>query len=639
MSRWVFPLVIALILTGCSGTESETPGESSSTREGAGELGSGRRGGEAESFQATGAEALARAAQSEITVEAMEVELDSIVQHDRLSGSPGEMAAVDYLVRTLRAEGIQVRVDTFLAYISDPVSATVEVPGTDFTPEAITISGSGTVENLQAPVVDLGTLRDLPPILTETGERLVLDARGPSGSEAEEGPPVPDLQGRIALVTGQPRPVPVLQLTLMGAGGVVFVNPEERLNDLTTTSVWGTPSLGNYHRIPTLPVAEIKWSDGHRLRTMLETGPVEVRMSTETRTGWQPLHLAVATIPGASPDAPFVLAGGHLDSWHFGGTDNGGANVAMLELARAFSRHQDQLLRGVVFAWWPGHSNGRYAGSTWYVDQRFDELRRRALAYVNFEGLGQMEAKRFGAAATSSLTGLVRSVIMDEVGESVDPYHPGRNSDQSFNGVGLPLLQINHSRLAEDGGYWWWHTPEDTRDKVDARVLKTDADLYASALAHLLAEPVFPVRLAPTVERLGRLLEEWQEEAGDHLDLTAALRRQDELLNVVRQAEATLPSGYNPEVDLVLVAVLRPLHRILYTNLGPYHPDPAVGVGALPGLNALGMLTGNDPSTDRYRFALATAQRELSRILEAIDAARGQAEGLISSLDGDLGQE
>ena len=114
----------------------------------------------------------------------------------------------------------------------------------------------------------------------------------------------------------------------------------------------------------------MKRSDGDRLRSMMDGGPVQIRMSTETRTGWKPLHLAVATIPGPTPDAPYVLAGGHLDAWYHGGTDNAGANVAMLELARAFSRHQDQLLRGLVVAWWPGHSNGRYAGSTWFVDKR-----------------------------------------------------------------------------------------------------------------------------------------------------------------------------------------------------------------------------------------------------------------------------
>ncbi|MGW8266393.1 MAG: M28 family peptidase [Longimicrobiales bacterium] len=578
-----------------------------------------------------GAATLIQAAQEEITVAAMDVELDSLVQYDRLSGSPGENAAIDYLVRTLEAEGIQVDVYTFPAYVSDPVSASVEVPGTGFAPEAITVSGSGTIRNLQGTLVDLGTLDDLPPFRTETGERLILDAEGPAGSAAHAA--YPDLAGRIALVTGAPRPDPVIQLTLMGAAGAVFVNPEELLNDLTTTSVWGGPSLRDYHRIPTLPVAEVRRSDGERLRAMMAQGPVQVRMSTETRTGWKSLRLAVAYVPGPTPDAPYVLAGGHLDAWHFGGTDNAGANVAMLEVARAFSRHQELLRRGLVVAWWPGHSNGRYAGSTWFVDQKFDELRRRALAYVNFEGLGQIEAKRFGAAATASLSELARSVVEKEVGDTIRPRPPGRNSDQSFNGVGLPLLQLDHSRLAEDGGYWWWHTPDDTRDKVDARVLKVDTDLYAHALARLLAEPVLPVSLTAAVERLGSLLRDRQETAGSHLDLSEAIQRQSTLLQTVERVEASLPPDGGPEVDLALVAVLRPLHRVLYTLLGPYHPDPAVSEGALPGLNAVEMLASNDPSTDRYQFARTTLFREVPRILEAIDDAQATSERLLEELD------
>jgi len=577
-----------------------------------------------------GVEELVQAVQAEIQVGAMNEELDSIVQYDRLSGSPGEFAAVDYLRRTLEAEGIEVRVDTFMAWISDPVSASVEVPAAGFAPRAITVSGSGTVKNLEAQLLDVGTLGDLPPLLMEGGERLILETDGPAGSV--DYPAYPDLRGKIALVTGAPRPEPVTQLSLMGAAGAVFVNPEELLNDLTTTSVWGAPSLMDYHRIPTLPVAEVKRSDGDRLRALLARGRVQLRMSAETKTGWKELRMVVATIPGPTPDAPYVLAGGHLDSWYFGGTDNAGANVAMLENTRAIFRHRSELRRGLVVAWWSGHSNGRYAGSTWFADHHFDELRRNALAYVNYEGLGQMEAKRFGAATTASLSALAQDVVLEETGDSIRPRPPGRSSDESFNGVGLPLLEISHSRLAEDGGYWWWHTPDDTRDKVDAEVLKVDADIYAAVLVRLLAEPVYPVSLTAVVERLGTLLAERQETAGEYLDLSEALARQARLLETVAEVEtalATRPGGGGPEGDLAVVAVLRPLHRVLYTLLGPYHPDPAISEGALPGLNAADMLAVNDPSTDRYRFARTTLLRELASILEALDDAQARAEAVL----------
>ncbi len=206
--------------------------------------------------------------------------------------------------------------------------------------------------------MDVGTLEDLPTLLMEGGERIILEADGPAGSVDHAA--YPDLKGKIALVTGAPRPEPAIQLSLMGTGS------------------------------------------------------------------------------GPSPDAPYVLAGGHLDSWYHGGTDNAGANVAMLENTRALFRHRAELRRGLVVAWWSGHSNGRYAGSTWFVDEKFDELRRRALAYVNCEGLGQIDARRSGAATTASSAALARDVVREETGDSIRPRPPGRSSDESFNGVGLP---------------------------------------------------------------------------------------------------------------------------------------------------------------------------------------------------------
>jgi hypothetical protein len=37
-------------------------------------------------------------------------------------------------------------------------------------------------------------------------------------------------------------------------------------------------------------------------------------------------------------------------------TDNGAANVIMIEMARIFQKHQKELERGVKLAWWSGHS-------------------------------------------------------------------------------------------------------------------------------------------------------------------------------------------------------------------------------------------------------------------------------------------
>ena len=115
--------------------------------------------------------------------------------------------------------------------------------------------------------------------------------------------------------------------------------------------------------------------------------------------------------------------------------------------------------------------------------------------------------------------------------------------------------------------------------------------------------------------------------------VTLVLERQAALAEAVGRVEARVGSASgagarDPETELALVAILRPLHRVLYTLLGPYHPDPAVSQGSLPGLNAMEMLVESDPSSDRYRFALTTLRRERARILEALDTALERSERL-----------
>jgi Iap family predicted aminopeptidase len=571
---------------------------------------------------------LATAVRNGITPAGLREHAEAIVRYERPSGSPGENAAIDHIVTSLREAGVPVEVHTFQAYTSDPVAAAVEVPSTGFAPEAITVAFSGAANRLEAPLVDVGTLSDLPELEVGTGERLALPDEG-NGVRAD--PRLAAVRGAIALVEGQPRNVSATVLARLGAVGVIFVNPEERLNDLIVTTTWGNPSLRNAHRLPDLPVVQVKKSAGDQLRELLAREPIRVRISAQVETGWRPLRLVVARIPGPDPEAPFALLGGHIDAWYHGATDEGASNAAMVELAKGFHRHRDHLRRGLVVAWWPGHSNGRYAGSTWYADQFFDELRRRGVAYLNVDGIGQMGAKRFGANTTASLEQVAIDAVRNRVGVKIQPRRPGRNSDQSFNGIGLPLLQLNHSRLPEDGGYWWWHTPEDTFDKIDFEVLKTDTDLYVDALARLLAAPRFPVDLVAEVRGLGEELAARQQVAGDRLALAEVWHRHERLLDLVSALHASGGVPTTPDADLALLRILRPLHRVLYTPLDPYHPDPGVESGLLQGFSAVEILGREQPGSSRYRFAETSLLRERNRLLEALDEAIREAAALYSA--------
>ena len=319
-----------------------------------------------------------------------------------------------------------------------------------------------------------------------------------------------------------------------------------------------------------------------------------------------------------------MLLGGHIDAWYKGGNDEGASNAAMLELARGFYRERANLRRGLVVAWWPGHSNGRYAGSTWFADQRFVELRDRAIAYLNVDGIGQKDANAFSAAASASLAGLATDVVRARANAPVRVRRPGRDSDESLNGIGMPLLQLNHERPASLGGYWWWHTPDDTFDKIDFNILKGDAELYGDAIASLVTAPRPPIDMVAEVAALGTMLRDRQAAAGSAIDLRDALARQGRLLTLVTDLQHG-PVLARRGGDLAIVRILRPVHRVVYTLGGAYHPDPAVDFGQLPGLAEL-HTASTGPGGDAARFASIALVRERNRLVDALDQSIAEAE-------------
>lgn len=577
--------------------------------------------------------------------------LDSIVQYDRRSGTEGEQRALEFVLRELRSEGIPTRVDTFRAYVSDPVSASVRAPAADpqISPEALTVSFSGTAEGVTAPVVDVGAPDDLPGLALATGERLLLECeleaelerptgtpggvaagRGDRGRACEEAP---DLRGRVALIEALPIPETAWKLERLGAAGAIFVNPEDRLNALIVSTLWAGPSLRNQHRVPSLPLAEVRKSDGERLRSLLEEDPeLRVRLDAEVNTRWKQLRLVQAAIPAENPVGSFAVLGGHIDSWWRGATDEAASNAAMLELARAFWDQRERLRRGLVVAWWPGHSNARYAGSRWYADHHFQQLRQRAVAYLNVDGIGQRDAATFDAATTVSLADVARNAVQEVSGQTVEPARPVRNSDQSFNGIGLPLLQIYHRRPDSLGGYWWWHSRQDTRDKIDASVLDTDAGAYAGALADLLVSPRLPVDPVDQVDHLGQVLHDRQAAAPRRFDLSAEIKLQSRLLEAVEAVEEALPSEPDERVNLERLRVLRPVHRVLYTLNGSFHPDPSVDLGRLPGLRPVEELAESDRGSHRYEVTRRTLVRERNRLHEALETSLERADRLRARL-------
>jgi hypothetical protein len=522
-----------------------------------------------------------------------------IVQHVRPSGSPGEFAAIDYIVGELRAEGVPVEVYEFSVYVSDPVRASFRVESEtplDFPALTEAFSASTSATGVTAEIVDLG--------------------RGTAAEYSRV-----EARGKLVLVDGLADPEGVQAAQNAGAVGAVFAATADRVNEMTVGPIWGTPSPGDVRLLPRIPSVAVSREAGAAIRTRLRSGPVRGRITTEVSSGFKTLRLPVATVTAPRDPDGFVLLGGHIDGWHHGANDEGASNAAMIEMARMAYRHRDELARGLKVAWWPGHSNGRYAGSTWYADRFWVQLRDHAFAYLNIDGVGQKEASRFTAVATAELEPLARGIVKDQAGVDPEVSRPGRNSDQSFYGIGLPLLQFNHERTEDIGGYWWWHTPEDTFDKIDFEILAGDTKLYVEALHRLLTEPALPFDLSAAAAELEKIL---VERAGSGLELSPAIERTRRLEALLERIEASLP-GARIDSGLArrMVRTLRPVLRVMYQERGPYHQDLALEHPLLPGL-------AFDPNASE--FARAHLVRETNRLLDHLDQALAEAEALAREL-------
>lgn len=542
----------------------------------------------------------------------------------RLSGSPEELRALRQAESQLAGWGYQTRLLAHDGYISLPGPARLAVAGLGEL-ECITHSfATGTPPGgLHAELIDVG-----------------------AGTEADwAGRKV---RGRIALVDGLATPDMARRANLAGSAAQIYIN-DEHIHEMILSPVWGSPTPDQLGLYPHTPAVSVRQSDGARIREALASGTYTATITTSVETGWRTLPLLEANLPGtAEPDA-FVLFAGHIDSWHYGAMDNGSANATMLHLARLLAERHALLRRGLRICFWSGHSHGRYAGSAWYVDHHWDELRRRCAAYVNIDSVGGQGATLLAEGYCMAETfELGREVIRRYGGQEFTGARVGRAGDESLVGVGVPALLMTVSEQpatqgatgaasvigGRSGGLgWWWHTPEDTLDKLDPALLARDARLYAATLFRLCAEPILPFNYAAAAAELEALVAEYQQLLGDRFSLAAAgeragaLSRDAALLqDALERLRARLAGGDAAPTNLAainaaIMALGRAIIPLNYTAAGPFGHDPALAVPPLPLLDAARDLANTPSDSDAAKFAAVALQRGLNQVAFGLDAA------------------
>jgi len=558
--------------------------------------------------------------------------LDRFVTLVRESGTADEATAARYITDRLAALGIPVTVHMPELYISNPVKAELSV----------TTGGATRTLHARPPAMARSTGDD-----AVSGEIVYVPSKYAGGTaslfdlpDAARGGGADDpVRGRIVLTEGFSMPAAVGAFERRGAVGEIFIHPGKNVHEGICTSIWGAPTADTLGRKPAVPVCCISHPDGDALVADLARGPVRAAMKTWLREGWMRCPLPVVEIRGRQDPDEFLLVHGHYDSWYEGIGDNATGDAALLELARVLWGVRDRLKRSVRIAWWPGHSTGRYAGSTWYADTFAAEIDEHCIAQLDIDSPGCEGATAYEEVMwMAEADALCRTAIHDALGLPSQRVRPLRAGDYSFNQIGPTGLYMLLSNIPIEerkrrgyyavggcGGNIAWHTPDDLMPVADLDILRRDLAVYLTTIVRILNAPLHPFDYAAAVDEIRAAAGRYHEAAAGVVDFAPLLADLEALAAACRtwqaSAEARAVTADDAErrrLNGVLRRVARLLVPLNYARGERFDHDPALKFGPVPRLEATTSLA-TAPAELRPFIAVGLV-RELNKVRATLRA-------------------
>lgn len=557
----------------------------------------------------------------------------------RESASEDERIAADYIVEQLKKYGVPHEVYEPDLFLSVPVKSRLVVNGQEIRAKSPAMSANTGPGGLTGELVYIPSLVsprsvDLFDITPEINI---------------------DVAGKIVVLDGFGGPAPVRMFEDLGAIGQIYINPGVDIHWGICTTIWGAPDLDNYQKQPSTPVISINRPDGQALIEQLQNaGTLEVTVYTDLKEGWFPCPVIVAHIEGTQEPERFVLAHGHYDSWDVGIGDNAVGDATLLELARVFHANRDQLARSLWVAWWPGHSTGRYAGSTWFADKFGLDLMRNCIAQVDIDSPGCRWATEFIEISWMKETeDFCVQTIKEVTGKDAEGERPHQAGDYSFNNIGLSgffmLLSEMPIELRKEKDYYpvggcgmniAWHTENDLLEIADKDILMRDLRVYVATLQRVINNALHPFNFQALATEFRETLDTYSSAAGDAVDFAPAY-------NALGELDAALAALYGKTGSLLdasvndpavrafngaILEMARELIPINYTRNGLFRTEPAVKIPPLPDIEPAMKLAS---ASGHIRHVIIThVTRGVNHVAWAIENAAQSARKAVAEIEG-----
>lgn len=412
------------------------------------------------------------------------------------------------------------------------------------------------------------------------------------------------VEGKFVISEGFAMPARVKYFADRGALGAIFINPGKNIHDGICTPIWGSPDLDNYRNEPTIPVTAVNKTDGEILKKLCQEGEVLVSLETDLKKGWFNCPLLDIKIEGTEEPEKFVLLHGHLDSWGYGLGDNATGDASLIEMARVLYQNKDRLKRSVRIAVWPGHSTGRYAGSTWFADYFGLDLEENCIAQVNCDSPGCRWATSYHTMDwMPEVDAYCQQIIKDAINKPSKGNRPVRAGDYSFNNIGITSYFMLSSTLPDEvakekgyypvggcGGNIEWHTEDDLIHVVDEEILMDDMKMYLLSVVRNVNATILPYDFKETVNDHLQTIEKYQEAVGEAFSFAKVSQDANSLLQQLQSfyekieelKTSTVADPVVKEVNELLLELGRELIRINFSRAGKFRHDPALDIPALP---------------------------------------------------------
>ncbi|TFU05980.1 M28 family peptidase [Polymorphobacter arshaanensis] len=190
------------------------------------------------------------------------------------------------------------------------------------------------------------------------------------------------------------------------------------------------------------PMAPENWRGGLPLAYHIGgDGKTKVHLAVKSDWSLKPLYDVIATLKGSKYPDQWIVRGNHHDGWVFGAQDPLSGNVAMLSEAKALGAMYKagwRPDRTIVYASWDGEEP-MLLGSTEWAETHADELKKKALIYINTDG----NSRGFlGAEGSHDWQKLVNSVADDvidpQTGVSVNKRARAKILVDAYDNIGKP---------------------------------------------------------------------------------------------------------------------------------------------------------------------------------------------------------